>query len=62
MASTPAGQPPLQLDQALRDGWAAFCRAPWSFVLFALLLTGVQIVLQPLQDLIQKNKFILKKN
>jgi len=49
----PSGIPPanrLNLGDAIHDGWTAFCRAPWSFVLFALLLTGVQILLQPLQD------------
>ena len=49
----PSGVPParrLNLGDAIHDGWTAFCRAPWSFVLFAVLLTGLQILLQPLQD------------
>jgi uncharacterized membrane protein len=49
----PSGVPSasrLNIGDAIHEGWTAFCRAPWSFVLFALLLTGVQIVLQPLQD------------
>jgi hypothetical protein len=49
----PSGVPPasrLNLGDAIHEGWTAFCRAPWSFVLFALLLTGLQILLQPLQD------------
>jgi hypothetical protein len=40
----------LNIGDAIHEGWTAFCRAPWSFVLFALLLTGMQILLQPLQD------------
>ena len=40
----------LNIGDAVHDGWTAFCRAPWSFVLFALLLTGLQILLQPLQE------------
>ena len=35
MAPTPANQ--LSIDQALKDGWAAFRRSPWAFVGFALL-------------------------
>jgi uncharacterized membrane protein len=49
----PSGVPSanrLNIGDAIHEGWTAFCRAPWSFVLFALLLTGVQIVLQPFQD------------
>lgn len=44
------GRPRLDIGDAIHDGWTAFCRAPWSFVLFALLLTGTQILLQPLQE------------
>jgi uncharacterized membrane protein len=40
----------LNIGDAVHDGWTAFCRAPWSFVFFALLLTGLQILLQPLQE------------
>jgi uncharacterized membrane protein len=49
----PSGVPSasrLNIGDAIHDGWTAFCRAPWSFVLYALLLTAVQVVLQPLQD------------
>jgi len=49
----PSGLAPasrLNLGDAVHDGWTAFCRAPWSFVLYAVLLTGLQILLQPLQD------------
>lgn len=48
-SGTPASRR-LNLGDAIHDGWTAFCRAPWSFVLYAVLLTGVQILLQPLQD------------
>ena len=51
MASTPAGQPRLQLDQALRDGWAAFCRAPWPFVLFTLISGALSLAFQALANL-----------
>ena len=53
MALSPGGQSDLRrldLGDAIHDGWRAFCRAPWSFVGFALLLTALQILLQPLQD------------
>lgn len=49
----PSGVPSasrLNIGDAIHDGWTAFCRAPWSFVLYALLLTGVQVLLQPLQE------------
>ncbi len=49
----PSGSPSasrLNIGDAIHDGWTAFCRAPWSFVLFALLLTALQILVQPLQD------------
>jgi hypothetical protein len=51
MASTPPGQPPLQLLQAVQDGWTAFCRAPWTFVLFTLLSGGLALVFQTLANL-----------
>jgi hypothetical protein len=47
------GGPPinrLNIGDAVHDGWTAFCRAPWSFVIYALLLTGMQILLLPLRD------------
>jgi hypothetical protein len=39
--------PPRRLDlgQALRDGWRAFARNPWSFLLFGLLLVGLELAL-----------------
>ena len=39
MTTTHAEPPRLRILEALRDGWQAFCRAPWPFVLFTL-LTG----------------------
>ena len=38
MTASPARQ--LFIDSALKDGWAAFQRAPWTFVGFVL-LSGV---------------------
>ena len=40
----------LNIGDAIHDGWTAFCRAPASFVLLALLLTVLQVLLQPLQE------------
>jgi len=39
--------PPRRLDLglALRDGWRAFARNPWSFLLFGLLLVGLELAL-----------------
>lgn len=37
MALTPSSDSRLQVLQAVEDGWAAFCRAPWSFLLFQAL-------------------------
>ena len=51
MASTPSATGRIQLDQAVRDGWAAFCRAPWPFVLFTLLSGGLSLVFQALANL-----------
>ncbi|MFM7452761.1 MAG: hypothetical protein ACKO1V_02155, partial [Cyanobium sp.] len=51
MAFSPAGQPRLQLDQALRVGWAAFCRAPWPFVLFTLISGALSLAFQALANL-----------
>lgn len=43
----------FQLADALRDGWSAFHRAPLSFVVFAALLTGLQLSILPLQERLQ---------
>lgn len=45
----PRLSPRLDVGQALREGWQAFTRAPWSFVGFSLLLTVLQLALQALQ-------------
>ena len=37
MAPTPAGDSRLNVLQAVEEGWAAFCRAPWVFLLFEAL-------------------------
>lgn len=41
--------PRLNIGDAVHDGWQAFCRSPGAFVLFALLLWGLQILFQLLQ-------------
>jgi len=37
MAPPPAGDTRLNVLQAVEEGWAAFCRAPWVFLLFEAL-------------------------
>ena len=37
MAPTSAGDRRLNVLQAVEEGWAAFCRAPWAFLLFEAL-------------------------
>jgi hypothetical protein len=39
----------LNIGDALHDGWQAFCRNPGAFVLFAMLLWGLQTGFQLLQ-------------
>jgi hypothetical protein len=51
MASTPSAASRLQIDQAVRDGWAAFCRAPWPFVLFTLVSGALALAFQTLANL-----------
>lgn len=51
MASTPSAASRLQIDRAVRDGWAAFCRAPWPFVLFTLLSGALALAFQTLANL-----------
>lgn len=41
------GSPRLDLGLAIEEGWAAFRRAPWSFVAFALLLTLLTLACSP---------------
>lgn len=54
MTTSPAS--PLSIDSALKDGWAAFKRAPWTFVGFAL----VSGVLSQLAGLIPFDPFIIQ--
>jgi hypothetical protein len=51
MASTPSAPCRLQIDRAVRDGWAAFCRAPWPFILFTLLSGALALAFQTLANL-----------
>ena len=39
-----AARPTLRPLQAIEDGWAAFARAPWTFLLFELLAGGIALV------------------
>lgn len=55
MAFTPASPPSapgqLQIAQAVREGWEAFCRAPWPFVLFTLISGALSLAFQALANL-----------
>lgn len=55
MAPTPHGNPSgsqrLHLIQAVQEGWRAFCRAPWPFVLFTLVAGSLNLVFQVLCQL-----------
>ena len=33
----------LQVLRAVEDGWQAFCRAPWPFLLFQVLVTLILV-------------------
>jgi len=48
--STPAA-PRLDVGAALQEGWRAFCRSPWAFVGFSLLVSLVGLVGQTIQNL-----------
>ena len=39
-----AAQPRFKPLQAIEDGWAAFARAPWTFLLFQLLTGGIALL------------------
>ena len=39
-----AAQPRFKPLQAIEDGWAAFARAPWTFLLFQLLAGGIALL------------------
>jgi hypothetical protein len=54
--TSPQLRPRLDVGQALREGWQAFCRAPWAFVGFALLLGILQLALQALQPSVSADK------
>lgn len=54
--NAPRLHPRLDVGQALREGWQAFCRAPWLFVGFSLLLTALQLGLQGLQPSLSPDK------
>lgn len=47
--------PRLNIGDALHDGWQAFCRRPGNFVLFAVMLWGMQVGFQLLQTRIGEN-------
>ncbi len=41
----------LRLAEAIQEGWRAFCRAPWPFVLFTLLTGSLSLLFQALANL-----------
>jgi hypothetical protein len=51
MAPTPSTSERLQVMQAVEEGWQAFCRAPWPFVLFTLLTGALNVGIQALSNL-----------
>jgi len=50
IAVPPSARPHLQIVTAVKEGWAAFCRAPWVFVGFSALLILLQAFCQKLQE------------
>ncbi|MEB3348656.1 MAG: hypothetical protein VKO00_01380 [Cyanobacteriota bacterium] len=42
--------PRVDIGDTLHEGWLAFCRAPWTFTGFAVLLMALQLLLVPLQE------------
>jgi hypothetical protein len=54
--NAPLSPPRLDVGIALGEGWRAFCRAPWLFVGFALLLSGLQLALQAFQPTVSADK------
>ena len=48
MALTPTGDNRLRVLQAVEDGWVAFCRAPWTFLLFQALAGLILLPFAPL--------------
>jgi hypothetical protein len=51
MAPTPSTSERLQVMQAVEEGWQAFRRAPWPFVLFTLLTGALNVGFQALSNL-----------
>ncbi|MCP9888029.1 hypothetical protein KBY96_08830 [Cyanobium sp. ATX 6A2] len=51
MALFPNGPGRLQIGRAVEEGWAAFIRAPWPFVLFTLLTGALSLLFQSLASL-----------
>lgn len=50
MAPSMSGAPRLDVGAALRDGWAAFRRAPWTLSGFLLLVIVLNLALDALQN------------
>lgn len=48
---TPSGPGRLQILRAVQEGWDAFCRAPWPFMLFTLLVGALSLLFQSLASL-----------
>jgi len=45
MALTPSGSGRLQVLHAVEEGWGAFCKAPWAFLLFQALAGLVALLI-----------------
>ncbi|TVS05462.1 MAG: hypothetical protein EA413_06815 [Cyanobium sp. PLM2.Bin73] len=51
MVLSPTDPSRLQIGRAVEEGWAAFSRAPWPFVLFTLLTGALSLLFQSLASL-----------
>jgi hypothetical protein len=55
MASQTSGAPRLDVGAALREGWAAFGRAPWILSGFLLLVIALNLVIDVLETSLSKS-------
>lgn len=51
MVTTPGSPGRLQILLAVQEGWNAFCRAPWPFMLFTLVTGALSLLFQSLASL-----------
>lgn len=51
MVPATSGPARLQVIRAVEDGWRAFCRAPWPFMVFTLVVGALSLVCQAIASL-----------